>query len=698
MVLLAFSLAPVFGVGVWFLRADVKARENVRGAHRQFALLAAETVETSLADMNRSLGFVTELERGLGGDRFAAFKILQRAAAAYPQFVLLVLLDGSGREVARFADSGLFPGGAGLPDSARDPLRSARGSGEVSLGAVAGREGLPVLPIAYPLSGGGFLYSEYSLRQTWERISRLSVGSGSRVLIVGHDGRPVFGFDKSFPEPGWRGPGPLAEEAGWLEGVRTAAGSMVGAYAKVRMSSLGVLSLQPRSEAYAIDERAKAKAAAALLLLCVGVTIVAYWLARRLTGPLLALVAGARRVAEGDFKRLAPETGWGEIRLLSRTFNEMMRMLVRFSEMQVDRQLDEKAKVEALIHTIPDGVILAGFDNKVLYVNSSARGILDERCATMPSGLGMREALRVPALREAMEALHKGRARSFTTEFELAPAGYANARSFLCRAVSVMREGRELGILLLLRDITMERNLDRMKQEFFHSVVHDLRAPMGSIDGFVQLIAGSPGIPEKALRYSEYVRHSCRQLRLLVSSILDLAKIEAGQMVLQPVECSAKDFVEALRPLYAIESENRGVAVSYEVDASCAAPFRCDKGLIERVLMNLVGNAFKYTPHGGSVTVRAAAPGAGCVEFSVQDTGAGIPADKQELVFGRFKQVDSGRDSRMGYGLGLSVCKKIVELHGGRIWVESQPGKGSRFAFQLPQDPRPPHDQAGRRP
>ena len=114
-----------------------------------------------------------------------------------------------------------------------------------------------------------------------------------------------------------------------------------------------------------------------------------------------------------------------------------------------------------------------------------------------------------------------------------------------------------------------------------------------------------------------------------------------------------------------------------------AGDLTCDVRLVERVLMNLVGNAMKFTPSGGRITLTADAKGAE-IEFAVKDTGPGIPADKLDAVFEKFKQLDRDAAKRAGYGLGLSICRKIVELHGGRIWVESKVGEGSRFAFTLP--------------
>ncbi len=142
--------------------------------------------------------------------------------------------------------------------------------------------------------------------------------------------------------------------------------------------------------------------------------------------------------------------------------------------------------------------------------------------------------------------------------------------------------------------------------------------------------------------------------------------------------------MNAVRTLYQAAAE--GAAITLDASAPDKADIVCDKPLVERVLMNLTGNALKFTPKGGRITIGATTSETE-IHFWVQDSGPGIPADKLEAIFEKFKQLDRDTAARAGYGLGLSICKKIVEVHGGKIWVESKEGHGSRFAFSLPKQP-----------
>jgi signal transduction histidine kinase len=222
-----------------------------------------------------------------------------------------------------------------------------------------------------------------------------------------------------------------------------------------------------------------------------------------------------------------------------------------------------------------------------------------------------------------------------------------------------------------------------MKEEFLQSIVHDLRSPLNAIEVFLQISAPSQNLSEREKKYMGYASDAARRIRNLVSDILDMAKLESGTMTLKLEPVTAASIIENMRSLYTLQAQARQVSMDF-VLGNPAPEMRCDRQLIERVVMNLLGNALKFTPSGGRITLTIADAGANEEEFSVQDTGSGIPKNSLALVFEKFKQLDEGLAARSGYGLGLTICKRVVELHGGRIWVESEEGKGSRFVFRIP--------------
>ncbi|MBI5242892.1 MAG: HAMP domain-containing protein [Elusimicrobia bacterium] len=697
LVLLAAALLPLAAAGVWFLRSSVQVEANARRLHEQIAALSADTLEKAAQDANRAFGFVMDIERNRPSDNARKcrlqglecgrrseagdFRILQQAAATHPEFMLLALLDASGRETVKLADRALFPEPERL-DRSKDPLvMRARSTGRLSMDPPEVRSGAALLRLAYPLQGGACLYAAYSLQPLWKRLQGLKIGGSGRVVVLAEDGAPLAGIAGDFLPRDWRLPAAASGQVGWLDSIRVSGAAYVGAWAAAPSFGWRALTLQPRSAALALSGGFKLRAALFLLALTLLVVLMAYWLAGQLTRPLNSMVDAARRVSANDFAKPVPRLGWGELEELGSSFNEMMKTLKAYQDLQVERRLDEKAKVDALIHAIPDGIALAGFDGSIAFINDSARAILGISGAA-PSAKAVKEVFRVPELAEAVASLMSRRKRSAGAEFELRPPG-ARPRFFLCQAVTVMRERREIGILILLRDVTGERELARMKEDFFHSIVHDLRGPIGTIDGFVHLIKRQGGLGEKAQTFLDHVKTSSNKLRDLVADILAAAKIESGQLQLKRQPVSPEKLLSGVRVIYGLQARHAGIELRIEPGPEPPEPLSCDRELVERVLMNLVGNAMKFTPSKGALTVRCACIGAE-EEFSVADTGPGIPEDKLEAVFEKFRQLDHGPAPRSGYGLGLAICRQVVALHGGRIWAESKPGQGSRFVFRLP--------------
>ena len=229
------------------------------------------------------------------------------------------------------------------------------------------------------------------------------------------------------------------------------------------------------------------------------------------------------------------------------------------------------------------------------------------------------------------------------------------------------------------------RELDQLKSDFLSNVSHELRTPLAAIKGFVDnLLDGVTGpLADKHRHCLHRVRDNAERLTRMVSDLLDLARIEAGKIELAPealaVAEMVEEVVETLRPL----ARARGIALAAEL-APCP-PIRGDADKILQVLTNLVSNALKFTPTGGCVTVAAAASADGAIRIAVGDTGPGIPPEERERVFDKFYQlgrVDGERPP--GSGLGLTIARHLVELHGGRIWVEDGAGGGSAFMMLLP--------------
>lgn len=234
--------------------------------------------------------------------------------------------------------------------------------------------------------------------------------------------------------------------------------------------------------------------------------------------------------------------------------------------------------------------------------------------------------------------------------------------------------------------------LDEMKQSFLESVTHDLRAPLTSIIGHVSIFLENQlgELDERQRTALETVFTSARKLSRLIDDILDLSRLEAGQMDFELKPVRMDELLSELNDLVSVLADQSKISLELDIENGLP-PVSGDREQLLRVIMNLVSNALKFTPENGRIRVGLRRDSAATLRVSVMDTGMGIPKDKLEKIFDKFFQVSETKDSsrRKGSGLGLSICRKIIQAHNGRIWAESDLGHGSTFHFTLPLSPEP---------
>jgi signal transduction histidine kinase len=223
----------------------------------------------------------------------------------------------------------------------------------------------------------------------------------------------------------------------------------------------------------------------------------------------------------------------------------------------------------------------------------------------------------------------------------------------------------------------------RHKSEFLANMSHELRTPLNAIIGFSEVLAERMfgEVNAKQAEYLQDILESGRHLLSLINDILDLSKIEAGRMELEAADFDLPSAIDNALILVRERASRHGITLTSTVDEHLGL-IRGDERKVKQVLLNLLSNALKFTPEGGRIDVRAALHG-GVAEVSVADTGVGIAPEDQAAVFEEFRQVGTADKKVEGTGLGLALSRKFVELHGGRIWVESELGQGSTFTFTL---------------
>jgi PAS domain S-box-containing protein len=346
---------------------------------------------------------------------------------------------------------------------------------------------------------------------------------------------------------------------------------------------------------------------------------------------------------------------------------------------------ERRNELEAVLQGIGDGVVVADTHHRVVLINPVARRIF--HLGDFPEVEGLHADAVDPQLHDLLRETTE-RGEHLVREIVLPGPREGEERVYQALSSTMLdTDGRPRGVVAVLRDVTGQKELERMKSNFLSVVSHELKTPLHSIKGFVDIILlGKAGpITEVQRDFLETVRQQTGALQNLINDLLEFSRLEAGQvrLRLEPVPLGevAAAVVEKLEPL-----ARQGEVVLHNRIPSDLDPVEGDRMRLEQVLTNLVDNAIKFTPSGGQVTLEAQDLGE-AVQVWVHDTGIGIPPAERERVFDRFYQVDSGstRPYR-GTGLGLSICKHIVERHQGHIWIEDREGPGTTFTFVLPKE------------
>jgi len=348
----------------------------------------------------------------------------------------------------------------------------------------------------------------------------------------------------------------------------------------------------------------------------------------------------------------------------------------------------ERSRLQALIRASRDGVVLVGLDLRVLVINKRALELLN--LPETPEHWLQRSLLELlsPLRHHAPGVLRAMIAETRRARVGDEPPGEGEAdlapQVIHWTNLPVVLEAHPLGRLILLRDVTEERALEKMRDDLTHTMVHDLRNPLTSIGIALNLLdfeLTNMFTPMQAQTF-DLALQGVEQLVQLVNAILDVSRLEKGQMPLERQKVVLNTVVDEVLLLEAPLAQDRQLHLHADLPTTLPLVW-VDPNVISRVFQNLVGNALKFTPAEGQVFL-AATPSAESPDFvclSVRDTGHGIPPELQGQLFQKFV---TGRQLGRGSGLGLAFCRLAVEAHGGRIWVETQVGEGTTFFFTLP--------------
>jgi two-component system, OmpR family, sensor histidine kinase ResE len=637
--------------------------------------------------LNMRLAFAPLLSRARVWSEQLA--ILNNTLMSNSDFACVALLDQQGKEKLKAHDGSLdflnhplaYSG-----DLLFEKVKETRGA---DTSAVYEKGTQSFFDVIYPLENGQFML----VVVRWESLKKLlfegEVGEKGFIWVVEESGRLVgdsqqthvgqmftqwpFFKDRLEDEKDWQGEfdDPFKVPS-------------VGASAWVKGAGWMILSAQPQAEAYAKAYSLRRSAFFWMIFSFLGMGLFGFFWVKYISLPITKLAEGVQKVSRRQFDHKVPEDfGLDEFRELGTAFNNMMKELKVYEGLQVERIIEEHTKVQSLLYSIRDGIIMMSQEGKPAFTNEPAR-----QWAVEVAGRGKdfeyawEQLQQYPPWMDALSPVLENQKALMSEEFEFPVQGRPRWARVMAQHVKT-EKGRLLGTMVVIRDITQDKELDRMKEDFFNGITHDLRTPLAATIGYLGL--SEMQVPENEKELTLLVssaRQSARRALSLVETILSLARLQAGKLQMNKVPVQAVALIEKIGRDMTFFGQTKKIAIKVE----CNDPslwVNADAALIERVVENLTGNAIKYTMENGWVAIRAQKVDAG-VEFSIEDNGRGIPPEALTKLFGKFQQVKA-EDRSVGFGIGLSFSKGIVEAHGSTIEVQSEVGKGSRFSFILEQ-------------
>jgi len=396
-----------------------------------------------------------------------------------------------------------------------------------------------------------------------------------------------------------------------------------------------------------------------------------------------------------------------QVELYNRSLEDLVRQRTAELAQAHETVAAERNKLDAAINTISDGLVVTDAHGCIVLTNPVFESIVNrpaEQLIGQPLGEVFPNTDLENILRQALSHSERTFTGDLTHGLHNRPAGQHVFRTSACalRAETPPVEG----VVTVLRDVTHEVAVDRMKTDFISTVSHELRTPLTSVLGFAKLIRRTfdrdvlPALAENERKLQraigrvhdnlDIIESESLRLTRLINDVLDIAKMEAGKIEWRAEEVTMVEIIHKAIASTSALAEQKGLPLLAQINADELPTIIGDPDRLLQVLTNLLSNAIKFTDR-GRITLQCQVHN-GQLVTSVTDTGIGIAPDDLSAVFERFKQVgDALTDRPRGTGLGLPICKEIVEHHGGAIWAESQPGAGSTFYFTLPLSPLIPH-------
>ena len=693
LILLGIAVLPLLLSVGWNIYQYNSSVASYFELHKGLSSLSAVNVDEWFLNTNRNLAFLYDIENPLQAKKFDETKVIQQATRINSDIMSLSVLARDGKEQF-FLQSEKVKERASLASFQAELAGRARESGIVSSGEVLCAKGQAFFPLAYPLVDGRVVVFHFSMDKLLGKINAQHTGRTGRVFIADGQGRPLpcqdmKGLDYKSDELKrvFRSGG----RTGTLASFKFSGEDFAGAYAAIDKLDWAAVSVESEDELYG-KQRKSIAVFSALAVAIFGITIfVVYLISNRIIRPINNMVGGVKHFLKTQhLDDVIPKEGWPELQVLVGVLNRLMLELQAYRAFQLNQIVEEKGKAQALIDTITDGVLLVDDRGSLIYANNGALQLLG--IPKISSDVSVPRSVKNEAFFKTLTEMMAKKEKYLREELE---APLSNETSTVMKSFRIISSQfllatlKRPGRVIIIRDITGEKEIEKAKEDFFHMITHDMRAPLSTLQGYTELLMKKIPSSPATDKYLTSMLYSSRRLRGMIDDILNTTKLERGTMTMSLDTVDAETVIARIRDNHEPVAGPKGIKLSI-IAPSPKIQFTADPILLERVITNLMGNSLKFTPSGGSITLSAWETTEE-VFFAVQDTGPGIPENKRLEIFEKYSQMEEHKSQ--GFGLGLAMCKMTVELHKGRIWVESEVGKGSKFIFTVSKSmsaPQPP--------
>ena len=683
LILLGIAVLPLLLSVGWNIYQYNSSVASYYELHKGLSQLSAVNVDEWFLTTNRSLAFLYEIENPLQARKLDEAKVIQQAARINSDIMSLSLLSQEGKEVF-FVQSDKVREKKSLASYAVELASRAHDSGIVTAGDPLCVRGQAFFPLAYPLVDGRVVLFHFAMDKLLGKINSQKAGRSGRVFVSDGQGRPLPCQDMKgleYKPEAMRKAFKTGGRTGTLAKFEFSGVEYSGAYAAIDKLDWAAVSIQSEDELYG-KQRKSIVVFSLLAVTIFGITmVVVFLISNRIIVPINNMVSGVKGFLRTQhLDQVIAQQGWPEIKVLVGVLNRLMLELQAYRAFQLNQIVEEKGKAQALIDTISDGVILVDDRGSLIYSNNTALKLLgipkiapevsvprSVKNEAFFKGLTDMMALKEKYLRIEIDAPVETETSTVLKSFRII------SNQFLL--ATLKRPGR----VLIIRDITSEKEIEKAKEDFFHMITHDMRAPLSTLQGYTELLMKKIPSSPATDKYLTSMLYSSRRLRGMIDDILNTTKLERGNMTLSLDQVDAGAIVTRVRENHEPVAGPKNIKLSVVLPPSPII-VTADPGLLERVITNLMGNSLKFTPGGGSITL-STWEDKEKVFFAVEDTGPGIPENKRKEIFEKYSQMEEHKS--MGFGLGLAMCKMTVELHKGDIWVESEVGKGSKFIFTV---------------